>query len=292
MADISTNASAAIVDTVLQRAVDVHEQTSCGQWLVCVPQTHKKAKIELQADWLTFDVTLPALRKELDYERIGAMLQRNASIKGCPRIVGDRLGRRRHLAAEIPLDLLPWDSEADIEALITTTIDAVAANFRKNLCAPDTSTPSPPTSAELAGLLEEAGWPSVSGDSDSIEVLLHLPGDFVAASVQHNDGLTRLSVAVLPKEFGSAQHDCRRAVTVLLWLTASRIRMVRPVRYRRMLSLEVRLSERCLSASGLKHGFAALSIAAQQLIAEARLLIDDERLAKVYLSNLGFKAAK
>ena len=68
--------------------------------------------------------------------------------------------------------------------------------------------------------------------------------------------------------------------------------MVRPVRYRRMLSLEVRLSERCLSASGLKHGFAALSIAAQQLIAEARLLIDDERLAKVYLSNLGFKAAK
>ena len=120
------------------------------------------------------------------------------------------------------------------------------------------------------------------------EIPLEVPGNYLVANVGHDSSSTRLSVPILAAELATAPHKCRHAVTVLLWLTSSRIRMVKAIRSRHALALEVSLSAAQVNAIALAHACAALSAALQQCAAEAGLLIADEELAQIYLSNLEF----
>ena len=80
-------------------------------------------------------------------------------------------------------------------------------------------------------------------------------------------------------------------ITVLLWLMASHVRMVKATRSRRALALEVSILPPHTGAAALAHGCAALSAALQQLATEAKLLAAHDRLAKIYLLNLGLSTA-
>lgn len=279
------------IASALQRVTTVHAQQPCGRWQIRVPKTRQKATVELTRDWLTIDVPLRALRGQMSCERIGPLLHTNALMKGCFRNIGDGLGPRRHLVSDIPADILPWDSHAAIESLIAASIGGLAAYLRDHVHAIDRSTLPAPTREQVTEMLGDAGWPAQPDESNHLEVPLDVPGDYVVATVNHGELPTRLTVSVLENELRAAPYDCRRAATVLLWLTASGIQMVRPMRSRRRLSMEVCLPPVPLSATALNHGCVALSVAARRLSAEGRLLIADEQLARTYLSNLGLAKA-
>jgi hypothetical protein len=281
----------------LGRVAPVRGEPSSGRWQIRIPGTRRIATIELRVDWLTFDAPLRALRSRMDVGRIGPLLHENSTIPGCLRIVGDGpgdgLGPHRHLVSEIPAELLPWGNDAALETLFAATIGSLAAHLRgdrRAARAADKSASSRPTPEQLKDMLEEAGWPAQSDDG-RLDIPLEVPGDYVVAGVHCEDGLTRLRLPIVESELRTAPDDCRRAVTVFLWLAASRVRMVRALRSRRLLAIEACLPAVAVSDTVLQHACAALSTAAQLLLPEARLLAANEQLARTYLWNLGLAAA-
>ncbi len=278
------------LDRALRAAVTVLERADIGRWRVRLPRTRCIAQVDLDDDWLTIAIPLRRLRANMSYQRLSATLLQNARMTGCPRIVGDGLGPKRKLIAEVHQDLLPWDCDDELAAIVTATFGCLRYGLGERRCKahPQTAALS---AADLAAALEEAGWPSQPADGDGIEVPMELAGDYVAASIGHAGCSSRLRVPLLEQELASAEYDCRRAIAVLMWLVAERVRTVKPVRARRALALEAWLPPLPASPAALGHACAALSVALQRFIAEAKLLAADERLARLYLAKLGFETA-
>lgn len=279
------------LDRALRAAVTVLERAEFGRWRVRLPRTRSIADVALDGDWLTIAVPLRRLRAGMRYQRLSATLLQNARMSGCPRIIGDRLGPKRRLIAEVHQELLPWDCDDELEAVVAATFGCLRFGLGERRCTAHPQTAAPLSSVELAAALDEAGWPSRGADGDGIEVPMELAGDYVAASVGHARCSTRLRVALLEQELSSAEYDCRRAIAVLMWLVTERVRMVKPVRARRTLAFEAWLPPLPVSPAALGHACAALSVALQRFIAEAKLLAADERLARLYLAKLGFETA-
>lgn len=272
------------IDTALRRAATVQADPCNGHWQFVLPATRRRASVWLDRDWLTFTVALPG-RGPMDLKRIGALLRRNARMAGCLRVVGTRLEPFRHLVCEIPTDLLPFDCDTDIDRLIAAVFEDLRVHLGDRRGALDSPPQTAPTADEISAMLEEAGWPARGGDG--VEIPLDVAGDYVAAAFDADAGPPRLVMPLLEHEMRSATRSGRQAVTVLMWLAASGVRMVRARRVRRSLSLEACLPPVPVSAAGLAHGCAALSVAAQRMLAESRLLLADERLATTYLTQLG-----
>lgn len=275
------------VHTALRRATTVRAGSSGGRWQAILPATRRRAYVDLDRDWLTFAVPLPRRRGPMDLARIGALLRRNARMPGWLRIVGWRLEPDRHLVCEIPTDALPLDCDAAVDRLIAAVVEDLRANLGKRRDTLDRPAPSPPTAEVIIAMLEEAGWPVRRGDGERVEVPLDVEGEYVVASIDATDGPSRLVMPVLEQELRSATRNGRRALTALTWLVASGVRMVKARRERRALSLEACLPPVPVSTTGLAHGCAALSLAARRMLAESRLLLADERLARTYLARLG-----
>jgi hypothetical protein len=145
--------------------------------------------------------------------------------------------------------------------------------------------------AQLESIFEESDWPLRKVDDFNIEVPLEIPGSYYAADLsQDNIGL-RLNVPIFTNEYATASSASRSAISVLLWAITSRVRMVKPVLCGKRLGLEVSLPSGLVMAASVAHGCAALAFTLQQFVNEAELLIADEHLAQLYLSNLGFQKA-
>ncbi len=278
-------------DKALDRTTKVLSSPEPGVWHVGIPDRRDVARVELDANWLTISVALRALRKPVSHKSIGAMLRQNARLRGCTRIVGQQLGQHRQLVADIPSDVLDQAGEDDIDAILASAFRCLGSALDGTADALALDTPETTPVALLEEALDQGGWPTLSTDGGGIEVPLEVPGDYAAARVEQDCGLTRLHLPVVEQELRSASRDSRHAVTLLLWLTASRVRMVKPLRRRQRLALDVALHPMSASAIALSHGCAALSIALQQFLGEARMLMADERLAQAYLSNLGLTEA-
>jgi hypothetical protein len=246
------------------------------------------ANVDLSAGWLSIGVSLRLLSMPISLNIIGSMLSRNARIDGSSRIVGQRRQGGRQIVADIPVDLLPWDEEAELDLLLGSTVARLNAALCPNVQHTESLSQAGLPREQIEAAFNEAGWPAQPGEDERLEIPLEVPGSYFVASVDHDSASTRLSVPILAGELAAASLNCRSAVTVLLWLTASRIRMVKATRSRRALALEASLPPGQCNAIGLAHACAALSVALQQFVREAALLVADEELAPIYLSNLGF----
>ena len=280
-----------LLDASIRRISTVFSAPSHQHWAIRTPGMRRIANVGLSAEWLSISLSLRLLSMPISIKIIGSMLSRNAGVNGCSRIIGQRRQGRRQLVTDIPVDSLPWDSAAELDALVDSTIadlnSVLATDTRKTKPLPQAEA----ARGQVAASLDEAGWPALPGESGHLEVPLEVPGGYFVACVTHDGTSARLAVPILGSELAAAPQACRNAMTVLLWLTASRIRMVKPVRSRRTLALQVSLPPGHCNTVGLGHACAALSVALQQFAAEAALLVTDEGLAQTYLSNLGFSTS-
>lgn len=262
---------------------------SHARWTVRAPGMRRRVSVYLSAEWLSISVPLRLLSMPINPKIIGSMLGRNARIDGSCRIIGNRQQGRRQIVADIPTDIVPWDCEADLDALIEGAFASLNAVLDQNLQHPDPpSRPALPRE-QIEAIFDAAGWPAQPGEGNDLEIPLEVPGNYLAANVCQDSGSLRLTVPILTGQLAAAPYMCRQAVTVLLWLTSSRIRMVRATQSRQVLALEVSLPSAQVDAVALAHACAALSAALQQFVAEAGLLITDEDLARIYLANLQFQ---
>ena len=276
------------LDASIRRISTVFSAPSNEHWAIRTPGMRRVANVDLSAEWLSINLSLRLLRLPISLKIIGSTLSRNAGLNGCCRIIGQRQQGRRQVVADIPVDLLPWDCETDLDALIGSTIADLNAALSTNAQHSESLSQAGLPREQIETLFNEAGWPAQPGEGENLEVPLEVPGSYLVANVSHDSNSTRLRVPILAGKLAAAPHECRDAVTVLLWLTSSRIRMVKATRSRRALALDVSLPAVQVNAIGLAHACAALSAALQQFVAEAGLLIADEDLARIYLSTLEF----
>lgn len=261
---------------------------SYARWTVRAPGMQRRISINLSAEWLCIGVPLRLLSTPINLKIIGSMLGRNARIDGSCRIIGNRQQGRRQIVADIPTDIVPWDCEADLDALIEGTIGDLNAVLEQNPQHPNP--PSQLSREQVEAIFDAAGWPVQPGEGNDLEIPLEVPGNYLAANVYQDSSSIRLAVPILAGQLAAAPHVCREAVTVLLWLTSSRMRMVRATRSRQVLALQVSLPSAQVDAVALAHACAALSATLQQFLAEAGLLIVEEDLAGIYLANLKFQS--
>ncbi len=276
---------------VLRRITTVLAEPSYGQWDIRMPEMRRIARVELSAEWLRMSLPLRALTRSPDAELIGGMLDRNARIFSSPRIIGPGLQRQRQIVIDVAIDLFPWDSEAALETFTAGVIESIGAAVDAISRPSATPPPAELPREELVRAFDEAGWPVQSSKAERLEVPLEVPDTYLAARISHDSRSTRLTVPMLVDELAAAPRECRYAVIVLLWLMVSRVRMVKATRSRRALALEVSLLPGHTGAAALAHGCAALSATLQQLSTEAKLLAADDRLAQIYLANLGLNTA-
>ena len=277
----------ALLDESIRRTSIVLSAPSHQRWAIRTPGMRRITHVDMSAEWLSISLSLRLLSMPISIKIIGSMLNRNARIDGTSRIIGRRQPGRRQIVADIPVDMVPWDSETDLDMLVDKTNAGLVAALSPNLQHSESPSRAGLPREQIEAIFVEAGWPAQPGEGERLEVPLEVPGHYFVANVDHDSPSTRLSVPLLAGEIAAAPLNCRSAATVLLWLTASRIRMVKPTRSRGALALEACLLRGHCNATGLAHACAALSVALQRCAAEAALLVADEELARIYLKNLG-----
>jgi len=278
-----------ILATALERVSTVQSASADGHWVIRTSGLRRSASVDLSALWLSISLPLRRQSGPLSLGIIGSMLSRNGRVAASVRIVGQRRQGGREVVADIPADLLLWDDESEFRRVLGSTIAGLDTALATNPQCCDSPSPTGSPREQVEANFDEAGWPSQPGEGDRLEVPLDVPGNYFVANVEHGGPSASLTVPILAAELGAAPAVCRNAVAVLLWLTASRVRMVKPTRSRRALALEVSLLPGHCKPIGFAHACAALSVALQQCAAEAALLVADEDLARLYLSNLGFQ---
>jgi len=281
---------AGMLDAAIRRTLTVRSASSPGHWVIRIPQIKRVATVELSSAWLSISVSLRRLSGPVNLNIIGEMLSRNTRIDDSPRLVAQRQQGKRQIVVEIPVEMLPWDDEVELDVLLGSTITGLKAALKKKHLPSRKTGPVLPLK-QVAADFDEAGWPSQPGKAAGLEVPLEVPGHYFVGVVKDDSRSTGLTVPILKSEFATASPDCRSAVTLLLWLNSSRTRMVKATRSRRGWALEVALPAAQCNAIGLRHACAALCAALQQCVAEAACLIADRDLARVYLSTLGFSSS-
>ncbi len=280
-----------ILGVVLRRISTEVEQLSYRQWQFRMPGKNRHARLQVAAGWLRIGLSMSRLPASIDSKSIANLLTGNARIKGGPRIIICPVRHERRLVIDLPLEILPWDDEAELESLLATAITSLGNALNKKPADAVRPTHRPLFCERLDAILEDDGWSVYRGEDDGLEVPLEVPGRHFTAAINLDDHGIHLRVPLFTEEFASASYPCRSATTLMLCLATSHLRMVKATGSRRRLGLEVSLPLAAVTAALLLHGCAALSVALQQLAAEAELLIADRRLAKLYLSNPGFPKA-
>lgn len=277
---------------ILQRLTTNIEEPSYRLWQFRIPGTKRNSQLRLTSRWFSISLPLRACPRVIDYKLIDNCFKHNSRLHGSPRIILSPVGSERRLVIELPIDLLPIDSEEDLEELIATEIASLRDANGKNH-SPATSTTSAPqlSCSQLESVFEESDWPIRKVDDFNIEVPLEIPGHYYAANISQDSAGLRLSVPIFTNEYATASPTCRRAASVFLWAITSRVRMVKPVLAGKRLALEVSLPSGLIMAATVAHGCAALAVTLQQFVDEAELLIASEQLAQIFLSNFGFQKA-
>ncbi len=277
-----------LLDASIRRISTVFSEPSGKHWAIRTPGMRHIAGVDLSAEWLSVTMSLRLITAPMSVKMVASALTRNAGIEGISRIVRQREPGRRQIIADIPVETVPWDSESDLDELLCETIAGLNVAYSPPLQYADSPARSGLSHEQLVAMFDEAGWPVQQGECERLEIPLDVPGNYFLATVDQDSRSTGLSVPILAAELGNASKQCREAVAVLLWLTSSRIRMVKATQMRRCLAFEASLPPAQVSASGLAHACGALSSALRQVAKEAELLIADVELARTYLSILEF----
>ena len=228
-----------LLDASIRRISSVLSEPSPEHWAIRTPGMRRIASVDLSAGWLSLSMSLRQLKLPINLKIIGSMLSRNARMDGSCRIVAQRQHGRRQIVADLPAEILPWDCETGLDTLIGGTIAgldaAVSPNAQHGSPISEAGLPREPVSHEqMEAMFDEAGWPAQPGEDERLEIPLEVPGTYHSASVEHDSASICLSVPILPVELAAAPRLCRDAVTVLLWFTSSRLRMVKATRSRRV----------------------------------------------------------
>jgi len=281
-----------IVNGILQAQAARVEQTSYRQWQFRIPGTRLTSRLCLSSGWCSFSQPLRTVTGTIDRKLIENSLKQNARLNGSLRIIPSPAGRERQFVIEIAQDLLPLDCIPELEKLIANQIVSLGEVRGKNRPRATESLREPRLPhTQLESIFEESGWPLQKIDDCNIEVPLEIPGSYYAASISQSHSGLHLSVPILQNAFSSASAASRSAVCALLWSTASRVRMVKPVLARKRLGIEVSLPYELVMAASVAHGCAALAVTLQNFTNEAELLLANEQLAQLYLSFINFQEA-
>lgn len=281
-----------IINGILQAETARVEQTSYRQWQFRISGTRPTSRLSLATGWCSFSQPLRTVAGASDGKLIENSLKHNARLNGSLRIIQTPGGRERQFVIEIAEDLLPYDSIPELERLIENQIACLADTRGKNQPTATGSLLEPQLSpTQLESLFEESGWPLQKIDDRNIEVPLEIAGSYYAAGISQEHSGLRLNVPLFRNEFAAASPVSRGAVCALLWSTAGRVRMVKPVLARKRLGMEISLPYELVLATSVAHGCAALAVTLQQFVNEAELLLADEQLAQLYLSFLNFQEA-
>jgi hypothetical protein len=279
-----------VITEILQSVAARVEQTSHRQWQFRIPGTRCNGRLCLSSGWCSFSLPLQAVPGAIDSELIESSFKQNVRLNGSSRIILSPTWRERQLVIEIAEDLLPFDYISELERLIATQIASLGgARSRKHSQAIGSLRKSQMSHPQLESIFEESSWPLRKIDDCTIEVPLEIPGSYYAASISQDPGGLRLSVPIFLNEFAAASPAGRSAVCALLWATASRVRMVKPVLARKRLGIEVSLPYELDMARSVAHGCAVLAVTLQHIVDEAELLLANEHLAQLYLSFSGFQ---
>ena len=281
-----------VVTGILQTLAYRVEQPSQRQWQFRIPGTRRNSRLSLSSGWCSFTLPLQPIAGAIDSRLIENSFKHNTRLHGNVRIILSPAGRERQLVIEIAQDLLPLDCIPELEKLIANQITRLGDARGKNHPGATGSLRElrlPHT--QLESIFEEANWPLRKVDDRNIEVPLEIPGSYYAASISQNHSGLHLSVPIFQNAFASASAASRSAVCALLWSTANRVRMIKPVLARKRLGIEVSLPYELVMTASVAHGCAALAVTLQNFNNEAELLLANEQLAELYLSFLNFQEA-
>jgi len=146
----------------------------------------------------------------------------------------------------------------------------------------------PVGSAELTGdlarLCQETGWSCIEQSAGPIKIDLETPNEFYQARIERRLSQIHVQVEIAAAESISAL--CRQSLALFLLATSSHLRMARPVVEtdgRVLARLEVAF-DRSPSGQEISHALAALSVGCQLAGRESVALLQDEELAREYLS--------
>ena len=111
----------ALLDASIRRISTVLSAPSHQRWAIRTPGMRRITHVDLSAEWLSISMSLRLLSMPINLEVIGSMLNRNARIDGTSRIIGQRQQGRRQIVADIPVEMVPWDCETDLDTLVAET---------------------------------------------------------------------------------------------------------------------------------------------------------------------------
>jgi hypothetical protein len=301
---INTLREDAVHDCLSKHAMTV-SRVRTGQWDFTLSNGRAlRGVASVKDDWLHVEMPLTTARgrrRRLNSARSAwGLLSRNKAIRGNARLILSGRERFLNVSADISLD-----DEVNLASRIEESLHGFATALEAT-CGPhgnasvDSRSTVPISEAakgpdpDLRRLCEEAGWPFIERPTGSLAVDLGVPRDFYQGIVEEQegrDGGIRLSVGLAQGELSPKL--CRWAVAFFLLTACSALRMVRPAtegkEHESAVSLEISFASRPC-APELHHALAALSVACQMIGREAKVLHQDERLAREYLLIRGLSS--
>jgi hypothetical protein len=151
-----------------------------------------------------------------------------------------------------------------------------------------TTSTSETTPIDLAGLCREAGWAFEARSDGALVVDLGVGGAYLPALVEARTSIIAVEASIvspLPEA-----PECRAALAAFLLRANAAFRMMRAVLRERGDECEAVLEAPLPSdanASDLSRALGAVAVAARHCAIEARMLADDERIARAYLNHWG-----
>lgn len=282
------------LDTVPARALAAARSNTPGEWEFRLDGSRRRARLLLGGGWLCLASRLRSAARDLDGKQVDAGLRRNAKLAGLPREIGAGAGRERHLVIDIPAELLPAHDPDEFGGLLAQLLASLAHALGIADAAPadEGAQTANLTDEQLESVFALAAWPLRRIDQQRLAVPLEVAGEFFAAELEQTAAGLCLRVPLYADAYRAAAADCRRAFCALLWLTCNRARMVRAALAGRQPWIEVNLPSATIDAAAAAHGCAALAATLHRLAREAQLLLDDERLARLFLEVIGFTPAR
>jgi hypothetical protein len=258
--------------------------------------------LKRQAGWLLFDAALPAplLSLSPDETLEPRLLTLGAHLPvGCKYALVADSGLRLRAERSEPDEAEAAARMADIESAIASGFAAAAHSLgiggesaRSTAKSPvDTSRP------DLSSLCREAGWIYTERSPKALSVDLGIPGRSVSALVELRDRHIAVEAELVPSI--SSARVFREALAIFGLRVNGAFRMARTVlrnthfepadAHLDSIWLEAPIA-RDASSAELAAALGSLAVTARHCALEARLLADDERIARAYASRCRWEA--
>ncbi len=237
--------------------------------------------VEWEGEWLRFDCSV-ASRPTSETRSFWHLLSLQHALPPGPKLIAPR-GAALHLLADVDV-AASSDIAADVRRMCVTMRDAHEALRRPSPqpgSEPDDATA---LSESLRQSCSECGWKVTNRGARRLAVDLAITGDFAQATVERRRGVIVADAAVTDDEVSS--EVCREALGLLLLRLNGAVRLVRAsVRPEALAPYLEAYASDDPGAAALDRLFSALSVAWSMVGREARVLAEDESLARLFLKS-------